>query len=39
MGENGIPNFIVFIASAAVLGMFIIAAAIIGAVLVTGIGG
>gem|GEM_PF-6559386 len=33
MGENGIPSFIVFVASAAVLGMFIIAAVIIGALL------
>ncbi len=33
MGDNGVPNFIVFVASAAVLGMFIIVAAIIGAVL------
>ncbi len=39
MGDNGIPNFIVFIAAAAVLGMFIIAAAIIGALLSAGIGG
>ena len=39
MGDNGIPNFIVFIASAAVLGMFIIAAAVIGIVLLAGIGG
>ncbi len=35
MGDNGIPNFIVFIASAAVLGMFIIAAVIIGALLLS----
>ncbi len=33
MGDNGVPNFIVFVASAAVLGMFIIVATIIGAVL------
>jgi len=33
MQEDGIPNFIVFIAAAAVLGMFIIVATIIGAVL------
>ena len=33
MGDNGIPNFIVFIASAAVLGMFIIAAVIVGVLL------
>jgi len=39
MGDNDIPNFIVFIASAAVLGMFIIAAAIIGALLSAGSGG
>ncbi len=32
--ENGIPNFIVFVTSAAVLGMFIIAAAIIGVLLI-----
>ena len=35
MGNNGIPNFIVFIASAAVLGMFIIAAVIIGVFLMS----
>ncbi|MBA7630792.1 hypothetical protein ES703_38317 [subsurface metagenome] len=35
MGDNGIPNFIVFIASAAVLGMFIIVAVIIGALLLS----
>lgn len=39
MQDNGIPNFIVFIASAAVLGMFIIAAAIIGVVMLASIGG
>ncbi len=33
MGDNGIPNIIVFIVSAAVLGSLIIVAAIIGAVL------
>jgi len=33
MGDNGIPNIIVFIASAAVLGIFIITAAIVGVVL------
>jgi len=33
MGDNGIPNIIVFVVSAAVLGLFIIAATIIGAVL------
>ena len=33
MGDNGIPNFIVFIAAAAVLGMFIITAVIVGVLL------
>jgi hypothetical protein len=33
MEEQGIPNIVVFIVSAAVLGSFIIAATIIGAVL------
>jgi len=33
MGDNGIPNFIVYIASAAVLGMFILVGLIIVAVL------
>jgi hypothetical protein len=33
MQDNGIPNFIVFIASAAVLGMFILTAAIVGVLL------
>lgn len=39
MGENGIPNFIVGIVLAAIVGMFLIAAAVIGAVLAAGIGG
>ena len=34
MEEQGIPNIVVFVVSAAVLGIFIIAAAIISAVLV-----
>ncbi len=32
--DNGIPSFVVFVASAAVLGMFIIAAAIVGVLLI-----
>ena len=32
--DQGIPNFIVFVAAAAVLGMFIIAAAIVAVVLI-----
>lgn len=35
MGDNGIPIFIVFIASAAVLGAFILVAVIIGALLLS----
>ena len=33
MGDNDMPNIVVYIASAAVLGMFIIVAVIIGAIL------